>query len=238
LWPTVALLVIAAAVAGCTPGKGTQVLATILEVHGPVVVVDRRQNKLQAAAGSYIEAGSIIETGADCEIIISLLPGIRALFGPKTRFAIDDLRIGKDGNETSDTILFRHARITLFQGSVTSAVAPVYGKPEITLIAHHVEIIGVSGSVLKLVATADGFRATGVKPGLTVRASNGNREAVLRENSLREFDRAGNEIRAVDDAHLDEEARSEIGAALSAERRMTDLEKLLHKSPPPWRRKG
>lgn len=105
---------------GCWEGVTTQVAATVLSMHGPVVIGTEEQNDFQRVTPqSRLSGGSSVRTLDGAWLDLALLPGALLQLASNSEIKIEELKITKDGNETGDAMRGRIARIRLSRGKIT-----------------------------------------------------------------------------------------------------------------------
>jgi hypothetical protein len=105
---------------GCWEGVTTQVAATALSMHGPVVIGTEELNDFQSVTPqSRLSGGSSVRTLDDAWLNLTLLPGTLLRLSSNSEIKIEELKISKDGNETGDAMRDRVARLRLSRGKIT-----------------------------------------------------------------------------------------------------------------------
>jgi hypothetical protein len=105
---------------GCWEGVTTQVAATVLSMHGPVVIGTEEQNDFQPVTPqSRLPGGTSVRTLDGAWLNLALLPSALLQLSSNSEIKIEELKISKDGNETGDAMRSRTARIRLNRGKIT-----------------------------------------------------------------------------------------------------------------------
>ena len=105
---------------GCWEDVTTQVAATVLSMHGPIVIGTEEQNDFRPVTPqSRLPGGSSVRTLDDAWLNLALLPGALLQLSSNSEIKIEELKISKDGNETGDAMRSRTARIRLNRGKIT-----------------------------------------------------------------------------------------------------------------------
>jgi hypothetical protein len=105
---------------GCWKGVTTQVAATVLSMHGPVVFgIDEQMDFRPVAPESRLRDGSTVRTLDGAWLNLALLPGALLRLSSNSEIKIEELKISKDGNETGDAMRSRTARVRLNWGKIT-----------------------------------------------------------------------------------------------------------------------
>ena len=106
---------------GCSKGITRSTLATVLFVKGDVVFGDAERNHFQPITSkSKIQAGDTVRTADGASINLALIPGAFVQLSGNSEIKIEDLRLTKDGNNTSERLLDRRAWIRLNRGRIVS----------------------------------------------------------------------------------------------------------------------
>ena len=106
---------------GCSKGITRATAATVFFVRGKVVFGNAERNDLQPVTSkSKIHAGDIVRTSDGASINLALIPGAFVQLSGNSEIKIEDLRLTKDGNETSGGMLDRRAWIRLNRGRIVS----------------------------------------------------------------------------------------------------------------------
>lgn len=113
--------------AGCSKGVTRASIATMFFVNGEVVFGNAERNQFQPVTPtSKIQTGDTVRTSEDGAINLSLVPGAFVQLPGNSEIRIEDLRLTKDGNETSGGMLARRADIRLNRGKVNI----LFSRPE------------------------------------------------------------------------------------------------------------
>ncbi len=105
---------------GCWKGVTTQVAATVLSMHGPVVFgIDEQMDFRPVAPESRLRDGSTVRTLDGAWLNLALLPGALLRLSSNSEIKIEELKISKDGNETGDAMRSRTGRVRLNWGKIT-----------------------------------------------------------------------------------------------------------------------
>jgi hypothetical protein len=106
---------------GCSKGITRATAATVFFVRGKVVFGNAERNDLQPVTSkSKIHAGDIVRTSDGASINLALIPGAFVQLSGNSEIKIEDLRLTKDGNETTGGMLDRRAWIRLNRGRIVS----------------------------------------------------------------------------------------------------------------------
>ena len=106
---------------GCSKGITRSTLATVLFVKGDVVFGDAERNDFQPITSkSKIQAGDTVRTANGASINLALIPGAFVQLSGNSEIKIEDLRLTKDGNNTSERLLDRRVWIRLNRGRIVS----------------------------------------------------------------------------------------------------------------------
>ena len=112
-------------VTGCSDGVSRRVAAIVFSVNGPVVFETGEQKDFRPVMPeSRIDGGSLVRTFDGARLSIALLPAALVQVSSNSEIKIEELKISKDGNETSDAMRNRVARIRLNQGKITVLFSP------------------------------------------------------------------------------------------------------------------
>jgi hypothetical protein len=96
------------------------VLATVLSNQGEVVYQKSEQEKAEPLASKTNPgSGSVLRTSHDAEVNLALLPGALVHISGDSEVRIEELLLGKDGNETEDGVRNRTARVELNRGNIS-----------------------------------------------------------------------------------------------------------------------
>jgi hypothetical protein len=106
---------------GCSKGITRATAATVFFAKGKVVFGNAERNDLQPVTSkSKIHAGDIVRTSHGASINLALIPGTFVQLSGNSEIKIEDLRLTKDGNETTGGMLDRRAWIRLNRGRIVS----------------------------------------------------------------------------------------------------------------------
>lgn len=106
---------------GCSKGITRSTVATVLFVRGNVVFGDVERNTFQPITSkSRIRVGDTMRTADGASINLALIPGVFIQLSGNSEIKIEDLRLTKDGNETTERLLGRRACIRLNRGKIVS----------------------------------------------------------------------------------------------------------------------
>ena len=106
---------------GCSKGITRSTVATVLFVRGNVVFGDAERNAFQPITSkSRIRVGDTVRTADGASINLALIPGAFVQLSGNSEITIEDLRLTKDGNETTERLLGRRAWIRLNRGRIVS----------------------------------------------------------------------------------------------------------------------
>ena len=106
---------------GCSKGITRATAATVFFVRGKVVFGNAERNDLQPVTSkSKIHVGDVVRTSDGASINLALIPGAFVQLSGNSEIKIEDLRLTKDGNETTGGMLDRRASIRLNRGRIVS----------------------------------------------------------------------------------------------------------------------
>jgi hypothetical protein len=106
---------------GCSKGITRSTLATVLFVRGDVVSGDAERNALEPITlKSRIRVRDTVRTAEGASINLAFIPGVFVQLSGNSEITIEDLRLTKDGNETTERLLGRRAWIRLNRGKIVS----------------------------------------------------------------------------------------------------------------------
>jgi hypothetical protein len=106
---------------GCSKGITRATAATVFFVKGKVVFGNAERNDLQPVTSkSKIHVGDVVRTSDGASINLALIPGAFVQLSGNSEIKIEDLRLTKDGNETTGGMLDRRAWIRLNRGRIVS----------------------------------------------------------------------------------------------------------------------
>lgn len=106
---------------GCSKGITRSTAATVFFVKGNVVFGDAERNDFRpVTAKSKIHTGDTVRAPNGASIDLALMPGAFVQLSGNSEIKIEDLRLTKDGNETSGGVLDRRAAIRLNRGKIVS----------------------------------------------------------------------------------------------------------------------
>ena len=112
---------------GCWKGISHEVLATVLSVRGQVTYIPKgAQDPHVLSPGARLNAGSSVRVSDGAEVDITLLPGVLLRASDNSEVTIGELKLIKDGDETSGGMIDHTAGIRLKQGKLTLS----YEQPE------------------------------------------------------------------------------------------------------------
>ena len=112
-------------VTGCSDGLSPRIAATVLSVNGPVIFGTGEQKDFHAVTPeSRIDGGSLVKTLDGARLDLALLPAALVQVSSNSEIQIEELKVSKDGNETSDAMRDRVARIRLNHGKITVLFSP------------------------------------------------------------------------------------------------------------------
>ena len=106
---------------GCSKGITRSTVAIVFFVKGNVVFGDAERNDFKPVTSkSKIHAGDTVRTSDGASINLALIPGAFVQLSGNSDIKIEDLRLTKDGNETTERLLGRRAWIRLNRGRIVS----------------------------------------------------------------------------------------------------------------------
>src|SRR5262245_11232454 len=101
----------------CSKGITRSTVTVVLFARGNVVFGNAERNDFQPVTPkSKIHAGDIVRTSGGASINLGLIPGAFIQLSENSEIKIEDLTLTKDGNDTADRMLDRHAWIRLNRG--------------------------------------------------------------------------------------------------------------------------
>jgi hypothetical protein len=105
---------------GCSRGISRATAATVLSVKGTVSFGNAEQNNFQPVTlKSRIHNGDTVRTSDGASINLALIPAALAQVSGNSEIKIEQLRIVKDGYQTSGGMRDRSGRIRLSRGKIT-----------------------------------------------------------------------------------------------------------------------
>src|SRR5882724_13100580 len=106
---------------GCSKGITRSTVAVVFFVRGNVVFGDAERNDFQPVTPkSKIHPGDTVRTADGASINLALIPGAFVQLPGNSEIKVEDLRVTKDGNDTSERMLDRRAQIRLNRGRTVS----------------------------------------------------------------------------------------------------------------------
>ena len=105
---------------GCSKGITRSTVVVVFSVSGNVVFGDADRNDFQPVTPkSKIHAGDIVRTlDGGASINLALIPGAFVHLAANSEIKIEDLRLTKDGNDTTERMLDRRALVRLNRGRI------------------------------------------------------------------------------------------------------------------------
>ena len=104
---------------GCSKGITRSTVAVVFFVRGNVVFGDAERNDFQPVTPkSKIHPGDTVRTADGASINLALIPGAFVQLPGNSEIKVEDLRLTKDGNDTSERMLDRRAWIRLNRGRI------------------------------------------------------------------------------------------------------------------------
>lgn len=104
---------------GCSKGMTRSTVVVLFSVSGNVVFGNADRNDLQPVTPkSKIHAGDIVRTSDGASMNLAFIPGAFVHLAGNSEIKIEDLRLTKDGNGTSDRMLDRRAWVRLNRGRI------------------------------------------------------------------------------------------------------------------------
>src|SRR5947208_14315094 len=101
-------------------GITRQVAARVLSLRGPVAFgIDEQSDFRPVTPESRIHDCDIVRTSTGAFLNLALIPATLAQMSSNSEIKVEELRISKDGNQTSDGMRGRSARIRLSGGKIT-----------------------------------------------------------------------------------------------------------------------
>jgi hypothetical protein len=131
------IILIAVASASCWQGETRSVLASILAVHGEVVLAENSARSVHVDLSSKPGANCVLKTSAGADIDLMLVPGALVHLSSNSELKIHELKLTKDGNETDNGITDRVARIELERGKM---IVLFEGTTRFTITTRHAAI--------------------------------------------------------------------------------------------------
>ena len=102
---------------GCSKGITRATAAKVFFVKGNVVFGNADRNQFQQVTPkNKIRAGDIVRTSGGAAINLAFFPGAFVQLSENSEIKIDELKLTKDGNETTGGMVDRTARIQLNRG--------------------------------------------------------------------------------------------------------------------------
>jgi hypothetical protein len=104
---------------GCSKGITRSTVPVVFFVRGNVVFGDAERNNFQPVTPkSKIHPGDTVRTADGGSINLGLIPGAFVQLSGNSEIKVEDLRLTKDGNDTSERMLDRRAWIRLNRGRI------------------------------------------------------------------------------------------------------------------------
>ena len=104
---------------GGSKGITRSTLAVVFSVSGHVVFGNADRNDFQPVTPkSKIHGGDIVRTSDGASINLALIPGAFVHLAGNSEIKIEDLRLTKDGNDTTERMLDRRAWVRLNRGRI------------------------------------------------------------------------------------------------------------------------
>jgi len=103
----------------CSDSIARSTDATVLSVQGRVTFGDSERANLEpVAAKSRIHQGDIVRSSEGASLDVQLVPGALARLSADSEMTIEELQVVKNGNDTSDGMRNRSARVRLNRGKI------------------------------------------------------------------------------------------------------------------------
>jgi hypothetical protein len=104
---------------GCSKAITRSTVAVVFSVSGNVVFGNADRNDFQPVTPkSKIHGGDIVRTSEGASINLAFIPGAFVHLAGNSEIKIEDLRLTKDGNDTTERMLDRRAWIRLNRGRI------------------------------------------------------------------------------------------------------------------------
>jgi len=110
---------------GCSKSITPTTSATVLSVRGKVLFGNAQQNDFQPfSPKSRIREGDTVRSSSGASLDLALIPGALAQLSGDSEIHIEELKITKDGNDTSGDMRDRTGRIRLNRGKIIVLFIP------------------------------------------------------------------------------------------------------------------
>jgi hypothetical protein len=205
-------------VTGCSDGLSRRVAVTVLSVNGPVIFGTGEQKAFHPVTPeSRIDGGSLVKTLDGARLNLALLPAALVQVSSNSEIQIEELKVSKDGNETSDAMRDRVARIRLNHGKITVLFSPS-GKraPEFSINSGKATITADSDCLFR-VQSDDTTRVTcvqgkvyasiGAQPPIAIGAGYFQQWPSTRLETIAATDEAAAQIDVVDSLEIGDQLR-------------------------------
>jgi hypothetical protein len=223
------------AVVSCQRSQSENVLASVFQVDGNAVLYHAK-TKFVLSPSSRPAAEDKIDTGENGTAAISLIPGFFIQAEPRTIFAIEELKLRKDGNETADPIKMRSAMVMLEQGKIRGFLPRrINGRCRLRIATRSGTLEAKRDTVFSLQWNGEFGRIICVHGKVVWRAKPEGSGIIVQGGNY--FDTgSGSKIatklaRISDNGEVEEEMEASIGTAGLLE----ELETRARNSPAPWR---
>jgi hypothetical protein len=104
---------------GCSKGITRSTVAVVFSVSGNAIFGNADRNDFQPVTPkSKIHAGDIVRTSDGASMNLAFIPGAFVHLAGNSEIKIEDLRLTKDGNDTTERMLNRRAWVRLNRGRI------------------------------------------------------------------------------------------------------------------------
>jgi hypothetical protein len=206
----------ALAQAGCWEGITRSISATVLSTRGEVVVLPRGSTNFHPlSAQAKLAAGAILKTSAGARANLVLIPGALTQISGDSELKIEELKLGKDGNETGDAMRERVARVELRRGGL---VVLFEGFAQFIIETREATLSVLPSCLLRLDVDEKGTRATCLRGKFYATPANGQVVAVD-SGYFREWPSRPDAVATAED----ERGQADTTATLGAARELQEL---------------
>lgn len=224
------LLTVLFAFTSCWNGVSRSVTARIFASSGTAEVKERQQSDFRAlVTWSAIECGDVIRTGENAFLDVSFLPNVLTHLGSASELAVEELTLGKDGNETEDAMRSRVVRLRLVRGSLILVMARTDdASSSTTVLTPHGKLLIVSNSTISVRVSPEESRVISVSGSVSARTGT----AALELHDGEVYKWPSSDSRVVS-AEAEAIAMAELTAAIEIRRELfQEADKQMLRSPP------
>jgi hypothetical protein len=214
-------LTLCALLSGCSR-IGNEVLGTVLSVQGEVLYLAEGEKELRPLqADSKLTTGTILQTAQGALLNGALLPRMLLQVSGDSEIKIEELKLTKDGNDTSEEMLSRKVRFRLKRGTINVLFQCWNENISQLTVVTQTATIRAERDCLFQIQTSDSNTRLVCARGTVHASADGGAIATIDEGSFKEWPsgRAGT-ISAVGDSR----GQAELSETLEAERLLGELE--------------